>query len=458
MWNGRTQRDPPLFVPDIRTRRFSSVESREAHLSSLVHEAERRATELAAQAQREGLSLDACHNNKALRSWEWRSRLYARMKTGFQHARPPEAPTMVRLSVSSSTSLNVSFQEPHSLNNTVVTKYKVEWSCVKDFSLLAGETVLDNLQSLKFSIQDSQRECNFALTWHKHLSCFLFKLLLLCVFQGQVYFVRVSAYNMKGWGPAAASLPPSAAPSNWRESDGRESKRRGQIDAMEKLLQQVRETHTLFCSGVVVYVGGRSVARQSLSVSMSSSSTLQTRHKMLTAAAHMQNLLGTHNLGRVHYEPIKDRHGNVLLITVRELDSQSSAFNGKWTAVTKLQSQRKSLSTPEEPYALDVLIITMQDILSYQRRSSYRLSPGLYLGYLKLSSSVDQIRVLVSQRNPNMLCHARVRDNNNVNREEWQWIQSLSSSDSALIGGEAQEAGLTAQSHTLCSTTSFRRR
>lgn len=74
----------------------------------------------------------------------------------------------------------------------------------------------------------------------------------------------------------------------------------------------------------------------------------------------LQNLLGTHNLGRVHYEPIKDRHGNVLLVTIRDLESQHSLFSGKWMQVTKLQSQRKSLSTPEEPYALDILIITMQ--------------------------------------------------------------------------------------------------
>ncbi|XP_042372727.1 ankyrin repeat and fibronectin type-III domain-containing protein 1-like, partial [Plectropomus leopardus] len=154
--------------------------------------------------------------------------------------------------------------------------------------------------------------------------------------------------------------------------------------------------------------------RQSMSVSMSSSSTLQARHKMLTAAGQLQNLLGTHNLGRVHYEPIKDRHGNVLLVTIRDTESQHSLFSGKWMQVTKLQSQRKSLSTPEEPYALDVLIITIQDILAYQRRSTHRLAPGLYLGYLKLSSSVDQIRVLVSQRTPNMLCHSRVRDNANV--------------------------------------------
>lgn len=73
-----------------------------------------------------------------------------------------------------------------------------------------------------------------------------------------------------------------------------------------------------------------------------------------------QSLLGTHNLGRVHYEPIKDRHGNVLLVTIRDLESQHSLFNGKWMQVAKLQSQRKSLSTPEEPYALDILIITLQ--------------------------------------------------------------------------------------------------
>ncbi len=64
-----------------------SVESREAHLSSLVVEAERRAADLAAQAQKDGLSLEACHKDKQLRAWEWRSKLYKRMRTGFQHAR-----------------------------------------------------------------------------------------------------------------------------------------------------------------------------------------------------------------------------------------------------------------------------------------------------------------------------------------------------------------------------------
>ncbi|KAK5850392.1 hypothetical protein PBY51_001276 [Eleginops maclovinus] len=456
---------------------FVSVEAREALIGSLVQEAELRAAELSSQAQREGLSLEACQKDKTLRAWEWRSKLYRRMRTGFLHARAPEAPSAVRLSVSSSSSLSVTFQEPQSLNSTVISKYRVEWSCLQDFSLLAGEMLLENLQSLRATISN--------LT------------------TGRLYYVRVLAYNMRGWGPPAGSSPPSAAPSNWRECEGQGPRRRGHIEVMERLLQQVRATHTHYCctdssklqnpsrkqsvsrslkhlfnsSNKFVKTLKRGVylaavihhkdsllvtaedqipivevddsyssslmqdflwftklscmwedvrwLRQSMSVSTSSSSTLQARHKMLTAAGQMQNLLGTHNLGRVHYEPIKDRHGNVLLVTTREADSTHTLCGGKWTPVSKLQSQRKSLSTPEEPYALDILIITIQDIMAYQRRGALRLTPGLYLGFLKLSSSVDQIRVLVSQRSPNMLCHTRVRDNGNVSREEWEWIQAL---------------------------------
>lgn len=54
--------------------------------------------------------------------------------------------------------------------------------------------------------------------------------------------------------------------------------------------------------------------------------------------------------------------------------------------------------------------------MAFHRHSTKQLTPGLYLGYLKLSSSVDQIRVLVSQQTPNVLCHSRIRDNANVSR------------------------------------------
>ncbi|XP_039595314.1 ankyrin repeat and fibronectin type-III domain-containing protein 1 [Polypterus senegalus] len=459
---------------------FLSLESRAMHLTALVHEAQQRVNELSTQVSAEGLNTDISEKEKQLKAWEWRYRLYKRMKAGFDHSRVPETPSNVRLAVTSSTSLTVTFQEPLSINSAVVTRYKVEWSLSKDFSSLAGELILDSLQSgiLRCTIPGLST--------------------------GRVYYVRVSACNMKGWGPPLLATPAFATPSNWKEFDGREPRSRGQNEALERLLQQVRNIHQrcscqepskvqnpsrkqsvsrslkhlfhssnkfvkilkrgLYVAAVVYHKDNILVTnedqipiveiddsysssimqdflwftklscmwedirwlRQNMSVSMSSSSTLQSRQKMLAAAGQLQNLLGTHNLGRVYYEPLKDRHGNMLIVTVREVENLYSFFNGKWMQISKLQSQRKSLSTPEEPTALDVLLITIQDILSYQKRSHHRLSAGLYLGYLKLCSSVDQIKVLVPQRLPNVLCHSKIRENCNVSREEWEALQKLS--------------------------------
>uniref|UniRef100_A0A670IBM4 Ankyrin repeat and fibronectin type III domain containing 1 n=1 Tax=Podarcis muralis TaxID=64176 RepID=A0A670IBM4_PODMU len=461
---------------------FVSMESRSLHLSNLVQEAQQRVSDLSAEVMNEGLSTDSSEKEKQLKSWEWRHRLYKRMKSGYEHSRAPEAPTNVCLMVTSSTSLTVTFQEPHSMNSAVVTKYKAEWSYSEDFSPLAGEIITDNLQSMRCTIT--------GLT------------------MGRIYYVRVYAYNMKGWGQPQTSTPPCASPSNWKDYDGREPRHRGQVEALERLLQQVRASRPsyscrdsfklqnagrkqsvsrslkhlfhssnkfvktlkrgLYLAVIFYYKDNMLVTnedqipiveiddshassimqdflwftklscmwddirwlRQNMSVSVSSSTALQARQKMLSATAQLQNLLGTHNLGRVYYEPIKDRHGNIIIVTIREVETLYSFFNGKWMQISKLQSQRKSLSTPEEPVALDILLITIQDTLSYHRRSQQRLAPGLYLGYLKLCSSVDQIKVLVLQKLPNILCHVKIRDNSNVSREEWEWIQSLSGSES----------------------------
>lgn len=64
-----------------------SLESRDAHLSALVQEAQRRASELSTQVMRESLSLETSDKEKQLKAWEWRCKLYKRMRTGFEHAR-----------------------------------------------------------------------------------------------------------------------------------------------------------------------------------------------------------------------------------------------------------------------------------------------------------------------------------------------------------------------------------
>ncbi|KAL6034297.1 hypothetical protein STEG23_003607, partial [Scotinomys teguina] len=106
---------------------FVSRESRAMHLNTLVQEAQDRVSELSAQVENEGFTLDNTEKEKQLKAWEWRYRLYRRMKTGFEHARAPEVPANACLMVTSSTSLTVSFQEPLSVNAAVVTRYKVSY-------------------------------------------------------------------------------------------------------------------------------------------------------------------------------------------------------------------------------------------------------------------------------------------------------------------------------------------
>ncbi|XP_025059431.1 ankyrin repeat and fibronectin type-III domain-containing protein 1-like [Alligator sinensis] len=464
---------------------FMSLESRALHLSTLVREAEQRVNELTAQVVNEAPNTDCSEKEKQLKAWEWRYRLYKRMKAGFEHARVPDPPANVHLSVASSTSVQVTFWEPLSVNSAVVTKYKVEWSCSPTFSPPLGEAVIDKLRNLHFTIRG--------------------------LVSGTAYYVQVTAYNMKGWGPPQASVPPFAIPSNWREYDGRAPRRRGQAEALDHLLSQVKTVHqhcvchepcknqpqsrkhsvskslkhlfhpgskflktlkrglylasifykddnilvthedqipvveiddTYSCLLMQDFLWFTKVScmwdeilwlRQCVTVSQSSCSCiLQTRFKMLLAISQMQGLLGIQDLGQAFFEPVKDKQGNILIMTLKEVKTNQTFESVRWVPVSKLQGSRKSVSSPEEPTALDILLITVQDKLAYHQRSSQALAPGLYLGYLKLCSAVDQIRVLVPDRLPNILCHVKIRSNSNISREEWEWLQNLASAEESI--------------------------
>ncbi|XP_075035574.1 ankyrin repeat and fibronectin type-III domain-containing protein 1-like isoform X4 [Mixophyes fleayi] len=472
---------------------FMSLESRSLHLSTLVREAEQRVNDLTAQVVNEAPNADCSEKEKQLKSWEWRYRLYKRMKAGFEHACVPDHPTNVRLAVTSSTTLQVSFQDPLSVNSAVVTKYKVEWSLSSSFSPNVGEVVVENLRSLQFNIRG--------------------------LVSGTRYYVQVSAYNMKGWGPPETSLPAFAIPSNWREYDGRASRRRGQTEALDLLLSQVKTGHqhcvchepfknqpqsrkhsvskslkhlfhpsSKFLKGLkrglylasIFYKDDNILVthedqipvveiddsyscllmqdflwftkvscmwddilwlRQCVTVSQSSCSCiLQTRFKMLLAVSQMQGLLGFQDLGQVFFEPMKDKQGNILIVTLKEVKLSQTLENVRWMPVFRLQTHRKSVSSPDEPSALDVLLMTLHDKLAYHRRSSQALPPGLYLGYLKLCSAVDQIRVLVPERLPNILCHVKIRANSNVSREEWEWLQTLANVDEPITGEQDSDS------------------
>ena len=56
--------------------------------------------------------------------------------------------------------------------------------------------------------------------------------------QGEKYFVRVSAYNMKGFGPTQASSPPSAAPSSWHDVQNSAPRYEGCTDKIHMVAAQ----------------------------------------------------------------------------------------------------------------------------------------------------------------------------------------------------------------------------
>ncbi|TRY91303.1 hypothetical protein DNTS_028368, partial [Danionella cerebrum] len=455
-------------------------------------EAEHRIAELVAMVTgEEPGEREESSRERQLKTWEWKLRLYKRMQTGYTHASPPDSPSAVCLSVSSSSSLRVQFQEPLSHNSAVITKYRVSWSSVPSFNPLLGEKLIEDLTQLQYDITGLAAG----------ISC----------------YVQVAAYNMKGWSSPQISEPACAIPSKctvsagWRDVDGMPPRQQGLKDTLEQILGQVKEAHH-HCACHEQCKASSNSRKHSVSKSLkhlflpiskfvkhlkrglylacvlykdesvlvtpedqlpvlevddsfschpqdllwftkvshlweelgwmqqcigtaqgSSSCTLQTRLRMLQAAAHMQALLGTLDLGQVYFEPIRDRHGNTLLLLMKDMSVGASLEGMRWMALSKLQLQRRSSSSSsDEPSALEMLLSTLHEKLSYHRRSRKCLPPGLYLGFLKLFTSVDQIRVLVSNKHPNVLCHVKIRDNGHVSREEWQWLQSVSSLEESV--------------------------
>ncbi|XP_035511693.1 ankyrin repeat and fibronectin type-III domain-containing protein 1-like [Morone saxatilis] len=433
--------------------------------------------------------------HKHIRLWSLRLQLYCRMRENFHNTELPGPPSQVSILVTSTSSLFVVIKEPEGDTMGLITRYRVEWSTSASFKRIPGSAQVTETKNPSHSIK--------GLTAGVH------------------YFVRVSAFNVKGWGPPQCSTPASAAPSSWRECIGVKSQFRNHEGLVRKLLEDAREPHyrgfciesskpqspskrlsvsrgikqlfqsatkfvrllqrgvylaTVFyhkenilvtaedqiplveiqcCSNSItqdfIWFAKLSCAwqqvpwlQQALSSAHSSpSSLLQNRHNILRAVSQLQSSLGTMDLGQVYYEPLKDRQGNVLLVTLKEFPNPPSPPDPPlhWMPLARLEKNRSRTPLLPEPTAMDMLYEQLKEKLYFHRHSVQWAQPGLYVGILKLCSSVEQIRVLVPQRLPNLLCHTRVRHNAHVSREEWAWLQThvyTTTNDSVqnLFGGE----------------------
>ncbi|KAL4708693.1 hypothetical protein ACJJTC_017372 [Scirpophaga incertulas] len=154
------------------------------------------------------------------------------------------------------------------------------------------------------------------------------------------------------------------------------------------------------------------------------SSSIHFRLKLLTAAAQMQSALGIQDLGQLYHKPLRDSHGTVVISCVSCVRSAKcvSALNARWAPAGRLR--RRVLS--DDNTIGELLLASVRDQLHYHQVSRVQLSRGLYLGYLKLQSSVEVVRVVAPTRAPNVPPHTRVRDNPHVSAEEWDYLRTQS--------------------------------
>ncbi|XP_014667903.1 PREDICTED: ankyrin repeat and fibronectin type-III domain-containing protein 1-like [Priapulus caudatus] len=157
----------------------------------------------------------------------------------------------------------------------------------------------------------------------------------------------------------------------------------------------------------------------------SHSTALHCRSKLLQAAMHLQTAVGLQDLGQLYYQPIKDNSGTVVLVTVNSVSDMKNinSSNVKWMSVHKLL--RRLQPNTDQSSAHDILFMSLPEKVNYHRACHQVLDRGLYLGYLKLRSSVDLLRVLVRENTPNVLPHVKIRTNPHVSRVEWEWLQNL---------------------------------
>jgi hypothetical protein len=158
-----------------------------------------------------------------------------------------------------------------------------------------------------------------------------------------------------------------------------------------------------------------------------SSPAIQFRNKLLHAMLMLQEGTGHNDLGVVYHSSYKDSHGSVIFVFVQYIDDYKS-FQGthtKWSSIAKLK--RKLAQNERESTSVDQLLRDLPSIIHYHTQCLHILPRGLYLGYLKarVSSSVSSMTIVTTSTLPNMLPYYKIRNNPNLSRVEWGWLNSL---------------------------------
>lgn len=167
-------------------------------------------------------------------------------------------------------------------------------------------------------------------------------------------------------------------------------------------------------------------------------SKIQFRFCILKAIHQMQLSLGITDLGQFYFKPLKDSNGTIVLscaLYVKE--PKASTLHTRWISMSKLQ-KKVTVLLDDSPIN-EILLNSIQSQISFYQASKVKLSRGLYLGYLKMFSSMDSIQIVCQAKTPNVLPNCKIRDNPHISAEEWTIIKSNLERDKEGKLSQAQE-------------------
>ena len=151
---------------------------------------------------------------------------------------------------------------------------------------------------------------------------------------------------------------------------------------------------------------------------------------------------------QVYHEVVRDDSdaGAVTFLLVsrvrnaRGLNSAHARWTPRAKALKRAAAAQQNNNHSDVTSASDLVLPRFHEFASYHEASCRPLERGLYLGYVRLKSSMDQIRVLVPREAPNTIPHVRVRSAPTVSREEWSWLRALSRGEARAPPTHAQAA------------------
>ncbi|KAK6643358.1 hypothetical protein RUM43_004863 [Polyplax serrata] len=444
----------------------------------------------------------SCHggsgeSEKELLIWKRRSNGLKKMLVGFDQTRPPDMPFLVAVDVTGTNSVNVRYQSPEQQDASICTKYKVQWSENESFDILAGEKEITDVKCLECAIGDLIKgkrywfrvACGNLKGYGKYKVSSPTSVVPSSWRDGQSREPRFSGtlQQLEEIFEGVKNLRPETAS---EIKDFFDQEKQGESLAVPRRTQKKKTIKQLFTvagkfqkhlkRGVYLVClfyhedkilvtnedflpaievdetypssinndlhwfmkvactwSDVKCLKQDMEKNLTSTTTSHFRIKLLQAAQQMQSNLCTQDLGQLYYKPIRDAQGTLVFCSVNSLTNLKSisVLNLRWTPISKIQ---KKIVASEESNVGELLMASIQSQIAYHRMTNLKLSKGLYLGYLKMKSSVDLIQIIVPTKTPNVLPHCKIRNNPHVSSDEWDWLRRINSRHKSLENLQSQ--------------------